>query len=86
MVKLNKLGFELLLQAPLSPDEAPSYYWLCTGFKKVFQGKKYSQMKELLPKLRVIWRGKTNRSTKKSTKNRRIGINVSLLKENYVEE
>ena len=66
MVKLNELSFELVPHPPHSPNLAPSDYWLFTDLKKVLQGKRFDSTKKWLPKLRPIWRAKTNHCAKKA--------------------
>ena len=48
MAKINELKFELLLNAPYSPDLAPSDYFLFPNLKKWLSGQRFSNDEEVI--------------------------------------
>ena len=48
MAKLHELHFELILHQHLSPDLAPSDFWLFADLKRMLQGKRFGSNEEVI--------------------------------------
>ena len=64
MAKLYELHFKLLRHLVYSPDLSLNNYWLFTDLKIMLQGKRFGSNEDVISETEVIFRQKTNRSTK----------------------
>ena len=68
MIKLNELSFELLPNAPYSPDLDPSDNWIFANLKKMLQGKRFASNEEVIAETEAYFESKDKSFYKKGIK------------------